>query len=139
MMKKRKRRTKAELAEIKKQKTIKEKVKEGEIDEKELLLSALPKQKEKEFVYIDKPVPVIKEVRILKDTEGTELTIPQIIRQELDVVDVWEYLTIPINQINTNKLKELGDNGWKFAFDISPEEVPACKITKLIFQRPKIK
>lgn len=139
MMKKRKRRTKAELEEIKKQKTIKEKVKEGEIDEKELLLSALPKQKEKEFVYIDKPVPVIKEVRILKDTEGTELTISQIIRQELDIVDAWEYLTIPINQIDTNKLKELGNNGWKFAFDISPEEVPVCKITKLIFQRPRIK
>jgi len=135
---KRKRRTKAEIEAQKGQEKLKEKIKKGEIDQKELLLSSLPKQQEKEIIYIDKPMPVIKEVRIVKDNQNTEMTVTEIIKQELDIVDIWEFLEVPINQINTAKLKELGNKGWKFAFDISPDISPTCKETKLIFQKPKL-
>lgn len=118
---------------------VKEKFENGEINDKELLMSALPKQKEKEYVYVDREVPVIKEVRVLKDKQGTELSITEIVRQELDLVKSWEYMDVPINQMSVGKLKELGKNGWKFAFDVSPDVSSAYKVTTFIFQRPIIK
>lgn len=136
----RKRRTKAEMAAVQEaqehNEKVKEKVENGEISDKELILSALPKQKEKEFVYIDKEVPIIKEVRILKDKQGTELSVTEIVKQELDLVNVWEYKNVPVNEINMAELKRLGKEGWKFAFDLTPAITTSVKVTTLIFQRP---
>jgi hypothetical protein len=140
---KRKRRTKAEMAALKEaQETngkVVEKVENGEIDTKDLIFAALPKEKNKEYVYIDKEVPVIKELRILKDKQGTELSVTEIIKQELDLVNAWEYKNVPINEINLPELKRLGKEGWKFAFDLSPDVTTAVKIITLIFQRPVYK
>ena len=117
---------------------LKEKVESGDVDAKELLKSSLPAQKEKEFIYIDREVPVIKEVRILKDKQGTELSITEIIKQELDIVSAWEYKHIPINEFSIKDLPHLGKDGWKFAFELSPAISQAIKVTTLIFQRPKL-
>jgi len=137
----RKRRTKAEMQAAKEaQETngkVKEKFENGELSDKELLLSSLPKQKEKEFVYVDREVPVIKEVRILKDNQGTELSITDIVRQELNLVNCWEYMNIPLNEFSIKELTRLGKEGWKFAFDLTPDITTSVKVTTLIFQRPK--
>lgn len=116
---------------------VKEKFENGELSDKELLLSSLPKQKEKEYVYVDREVPVIKEVRILKDNQGTELSITDIVKQELNLVHCWEYMNIPLNEFSIKDLTRLGKEGWKFAFDLTPDVVPSVKVTTLIFQRPK--
>lgn len=137
---KRKRRTKAEMQAAreaqKENGKVKEKFENGELSDRELLLSSLPKQKEKEVVYVDKEVPVIKEVRILKDKQGTEMSVTDIIKQEIDKVRIWEYMNIPINEFSVKDLPKLGKEGWKFAFDISPEISHAVKVTTLVFQRP---
>lgn len=117
---------------------VKEKFENGEISDKDLLLSSLPKQKEKEFVYVDREVPVIKEVRILKDKQGTELSVTDIVRQELDLVNCWEFMNIPLNEFSIKELTRLGKEGWKFAFDLTPDVTSAVKVTTLVFQRPKI-
>lgn len=140
-MGKRKRRTKAEMesVEIEKKKSdkISEKIEKGELTDKEIILDALPKQKEKEYIYIDKPVEVIKEVRILKEREGTEMSITDIVKKELDHVNIWEYKNVPINEFSIKDLTTLGKEGWKYAFDISPSVSNSVKITTLIFQRAK--
>jgi len=141
-MSKRKRRTRAEMQEARENTEnnikLKDKVEKGVIDTEELLLSSLPKLKEKEFVYVDRPVQVIKEVRILKDKQGTELSVTDIIKQELDLVQLWEYKQIPVNEFSVKDLSNLGKDGWKFAFELSPGISPAIKVMTLIFQRPKI-
>ena len=103
-----------------------------------MLISSLPPQREKEFVYINKEVPVVKEVRIIKDKQGTELSVTDIVRQELDLVSIWEYKQIPINEFSVKDLSHLGKDGWKFAFELSPAISQAIKVTTLVFQRPKI-
>lgn len=141
-MTKRKRRTRAEMQEVREavehNNKIKDKVEKGVIDTEELLLSSLPKLKEKEFVYVDRPVQVIKEVRILKDKQGTELSVTDIIKQELDLVQLWEYKQIPVNEFSVKDLSNLGKDGWKFAFELSPGVSPAFKVMTLVFQRAKI-
>jgi len=117
---------------------IKEKVENGELSDKDLLLSSLPKQKEKEIVYIPEPYPVVKEVRILKDNQGTELSVTDIIKHELDLVRVWEYMNVPISEMSVGKLRDLGNLGWKFAFDIGPITSNSYKTTTFVFQRPKM-
>lgn len=117
---------------------LKEKIENGELSDKELLLSSLPKQKDKEIVYVKEPYPVVQEVRILKDKQGTELSVSDIVKHELDLVKSWEYMNIPINEMNVAKLRDLGNLGWKFAFDIGPEVSSSYKTTTFVFQRPKM-
>lgn len=119
-----------------KNRKIKEKVEKGQLSAKELLDSSLPKQVHKEIIYVDKEVPVIQEVRILKDTQGTEMSVTDIIRQEIDKVRIWEYKQIPINEFSVKDLAKLGKEGWKFAFDLTPEITHSVKVTTLVFQRP---
>lgn len=114
-----------------------EKVKNGEISAKELLGASLPKQVQKEVVYVDVEVPVIKEVRVINSTEGTDLTVEEIIRKELDLVRVWEFQNIPITEMSVEKLRALGKAGWKFAFEVGPEISTAYKVTTFVFQRAK--
>lgn len=121
--------------QVDKTQIIKDKLSKGEITAKELILDALPKDKEKEFVYIDKEVPVIKEVRVIKDGKDTDVT--EIIKKELDLVDVWEYKQIPISEMSLSKLQEFGKDGWKFIFSLSPDEVHGAKTTQFYFQKPK--
>ena len=141
-MTKRKRRTRAEMQEAREAAEqngkLKEKVENGIVDTKQLLLSSLPPQKEKEFVYVNKEVPVVKEVRILKDKQGTELSVTDIVKQELDLVKAWEYKTIPVNEFSVSDLGKLGKDGWKFAFEINPSISHSIKVMTLIFQRPKL-
>ena len=117
---------------------IREKVENGELSDRDLLLSSLPKQKEKEIVYVPEPYPVVKEVRILKDKQGTEMSVTDIIKQELDLVRAWEFMNVPISEMSVGKLRDLGNIGWKFAFDIGPEMSHAYKTTTFVFQRPKM-
>lgn len=142
-MAKRKRRTKAEMAALQevtnKNGKIREKIEKGEISDAELILSAIPKVKEKEYVYLDKEVPVIKELRILKDNQGTEMSVTEIVKAELDTISLWEYKNIPINEFSVKDLPKLGKDGWKYAFDLSPTVTTSVKVTTLIFQRPAFK
>jgi len=118
---------------------ITEKVKNGQLSEKDLLLAALPKEKEKEIVYVKDPYPVIQEVRILKDKQGTEMSVTEIVQQELGLVKAWEYMNVTITDMNVKKLRDLGKLGWRFAFDIGPEVSQAYKVTTFVFQRPVTK
>ena len=138
-MAKRKRRTRAEMQVArdaeKTNKKVKEKLENGELSDKQLLISALPKEVKKEYVYIDKEVPVIKEVRIINENQGTEKSVTEIIREEVGKVRCWEYKMIPMNQFSVKELHKLGKDGWKYAFDLNPQLTTSVKITTFVFQR----
>lgn len=138
---KRKRRSRAEMQVARDaQKTngqISEKYKTGQISAKELLTASLPKIEKTKVVYIDKEIPIIKEVRIINDAQGTEKSVTEIIREEIGKIKIWEYKMIPVNEFCVKDLKKLGKEGWRYAFDISPEVSHAFKVTTLFFQRAK--
>lgn len=114
-----------------------EKLENGQLSKQELLSSSLPKIVKTKVVYVDKEIPVIKEIRIIKDNQGTEKSVTEIVREEVGKVKIWEYKMIPINEFCVKDLKALGKAGWRYAFDISPEVSHAFKITNLVFQRAK--
>lgn len=116
---------------------ISEKYKTGQISAKELLTASLPKIEKTKVVYIDKEIPIIKEVRIINDAQGTEKSVTEIIREEIGKIKIWEYKMIPVNEFCVKDLKKLGKEGWRYAFDISPEVSHAFKVTTLFFQRAK--
>ncbi len=116
---------------------ISEKFKTGQISAKELLTASLPKIEKTKVVYIDKEIPIIKEVRIINDAQGTEKSVTEIIREEIGKIKIWEYKMIPVNEFCVKDLNKLGKEGWRYAFDISPEVSHAFKVTTLFFQRAK--
>ena len=140
-MAKRKRRTQAEMAKARDLETkngkLREKVKNGELDDRALLMENLPKEEKTKIVYVKEPYPVIQEVRVLTDAQGTKKTVTEIVREEVGKVKIWEYKSIPINTFSVKDLPKLGKEGWKYAFDLSPEITHSVKVTTLIFQRPK--
>jgi len=139
--KRRKRRTKAEMEAAKEyENNSKEKTEEVEnVEEKKkiFLKDDLPKPIKKEYVELKVPYPVIQEVRVLTNTQGTEKTIVEIVREELDKVKIWEFKTIPLSGFSVKNLDPLGKDGWKFVFDLSPDICPSVKENTLVFQRPK--
>jgi hypothetical protein len=139
LAKKRKRRTRAEMQAAKDaQKTngkVKEKLENGELSDKQLLIAGLPKEVKKEYVYVDKEVPVIKEVRIINENQGTEKSVSEIVREEVGKVKSWEYKMIPMNQFNIKELHKLGKAGWQYVFDLDPQVTSSVKVTTFVFQR----
>lgn len=138
-MAKRKRRTRAEMQVMrdaeKTNEKVKEKLENGELSDKQLLTAGLPKEIKKEYVYIDKEVPVVKEVRIINENQGTEKSISEIVREEVGKVKAWEYKMIPMNKFNVKELHKLGKEGWKYAFDLDPILTSSVTITTFVFQR----
>lgn len=114
-----------------------EKIKNGEIDDKALLMESLPREIKTKIVYVKEPYEVIKEVRIITDAQGTEKTVTEIILEEIGKVKVWEYKNIPINEFSVKDLKKLGQDGWRYAFDLTPAVTHSVKVTTLVFQRAR--
>jgi len=113
------------------------KLENGDINKKELLMAGLPLEKPKEYVYIDKDVPVVKEVRIINEKQGTNKTVSEIVREEVGKVKAWEYKHIPISQFSVKELDKMGKEGWRYAFDLSPQLTSAVKTLTFVFQRAK--
>ncbi len=114
---------------------VKEKLENGELSKKDLLTAALPKEIKKEYVYIDKEVQVIKEVRIINENQGTEKSVSEIVREEVGKVKSWEYKMIPMDKFSVKELHKLGKAGWKYVFDLDPTITTAVKLTTFVFQR----
>jgi hypothetical protein len=87
---------------------------------------------------VEKEIPVIKEVRILNSTEGTEKTVQEIMNLELRKC-TWEWMQLPIKDFTVAQLKKLGKEGWHMAFTHNPKDhIPSStKGEQLCFQRPR--
>jgi len=63
-----------------------------------------------------KEVPVIKEVRILNGTKGSDKTVQEFLNEELEKCR-WEWKELQMDKNFTSaQMKKLGNNGWKMAY-----------------------
>jgi hypothetical protein len=138
---KRKRRTQAEMAKVRetaeKSGQLMEKIKNGEIDDKALLMESLPREIKTKIVYVKEPYQVIKEVRIINENQGTDKSVSEIVREEVGKVNAWEYKMIAMNQFGIKEMHKLGKEGWHYAFDLDPTITTAVKVTTFVFQRAR--
>lgn len=91
---------------------------------------------EKEVI---KEVPVIKEVRILNGTEGTETTVQEFLNEQLQKCR-WEWKEIIMDgEFKSSIMTELGKEGWKMTHIMSwriIKEDWKNKPDSMFFQRP---
>ena len=66
-------------------------------------------------------IPVVKEVRILDGTKGTEKTVQEIMARELEKC-TWEWKNVTMdNTFKVTDLNKYGKKGWKFCFIYDPK------------------
>tara|TARA_Y100000034_G_scaffold119927_1_gene162218 strand:+ start:1796 stop:2326 length:531 start_codon:yes stop_codon:yes gene_type:complete len=89
---------------------------------------------------VEKEVPVIKEVRILNGTKGSEKTVQELLNQELNKC-TWEWKELKMdNNFRATDMKELGKRGWKMTHIMEwrlLKEDWKKKPDTMFFQRPK--
>lgn len=87
-----------------------------------------------------KEVPVIKEVRILNGTKGTEKTVQEILNKELDRC-VWEWKELKMDKNFTVKqMKDLGKQGWRMTHIMEWRYIKddwKKKPDSMFFQKPR--
>ncbi|MBC8410075.1 MAG: hypothetical protein H8E12_15355 [Rhodobacteraceae bacterium] len=91
---------------------------------------------------VEKEVPVIKEVRILNGTTKTQLTLQELLDQELQKC-TWEWKEVKMDStFRTTVLSELGKEGWRMTHIMEWRRIKADwkdKPDSIFFQRSKTK
>ena len=79
---------------------------------------------------------VLRDTVLKNGTDGTEKTVQQIIKAELDKC-AWEWKQVDLdNKFRISQLNRLGKEGWRFAF--IHETASDSKPNHICLQRPRI-
>ena len=102
-------------------------------DTKKTIPTPKPKQIIKEVIK-----EVVKEVRVYNNQTDTEMTIQEMVRQELNKCK-WEWKEMKMSECRLSTFKALGKQGWKLAYIMEWKGLKstwADKEDSFFFQRP---